>query len=237
MSQTCVPDTSYKKPGIYPLNGSSTGFYVYMPDAQEGVFYNEIIQIKAPSDTVIDTMGFTIPATIDTLQIIGFTNLPSSITYMCDNGNCLWLGGANGCATFTGTPTSADVGNHIIGILARGVVNLGFFGNLVDTLEFTMELEVIPFQSINEYISAASLQLTPNPFADVANLSFQALKDERYTLKLIDFTGRTVREYQGMTEAGPNQIAINRESLPNGMYFFSLEIANETITGRMAITR
>ncbi len=235
-AQVCVPDTSYNTPGIYPLNGTSTGFDVFMPDAQVGVLYNEIIQIKAPSDTIIDTMGFQIPATIDTIQILSFSGMPASISYVCDNANCIWVGGDNGCATFSGTPVASEVGLHEIDIVALGTVNLGFLGTLTDTIEFKMELTVIPFQGIDEYISSASVQFAPNPFTNVATLSFQALAENDFSFKITDVTGRTIRETNGKTDAGFNQILVDRNGLPNGMYFFSLQIAGEALTGRIAIT-
>jgi len=236
-AQPCVPDTSYNSNGIYPINGTSTGFYVYMPDAQVGVAYNEIVQIKAPSDTLVSQGPVTIPATIDSLRIIGFNNLPPSITYACDNSRCLWLGGANGCATFTGTPTQAEVGNYVADVIAMGWVDLGIFGTGSDTILFTMEIKVVPAAGIDEFISSSSVKVTPNPFTDMAAFSFQAVKSNAYEFNLIDITGRTVRSYIGTTALGSNEIVLDRQGLPNGMYFFSLKIGNEALTGRIAVTR
>ncbi len=237
MSQTCVPDTSFKTPGIYPISGgSSTGFYVYMPDAEVGLMYNQVIQIKAPSDTIVDTMGFQIPATIDTIQIIGFSGMPASISYQCDNADCIWLGGDNGCATFTGVPTQAEVGLHVIDIVAVGSVNVGIFGTLTDTIKFKMELKVVPKTGINEFLSSASVKLFPNPTSNFSKLSFQAVSANPYNLRLIDVTGRTVRTYNGQTKPGFNELLIERNGLPNGLYFYSLEIGGEAVSGRMAIT-
>jgi len=236
-AQPCVPDTSYNSNGIYPINGTSTGFYVYMPDAQVGVAYNEIVQIKAPSDTMVKQGPITVNANIDSLRILSFNNLPASITYVCDNARCLWLGGANGCATFTGTPTAAEVGNYVVDIVAMGWVDLGVFGTISDTILFTMEIKVVPAAGIDEFISSSSVKVTPNPFSDVASFSFQAVKSNDYKFDLIDITGRTVRSYAGKTALGNNEIMLERQGLPNGMYFFSLKIGNEVLTGRIAVTR
>jgi len=233
-AQPCVPDTSINTIGIYPINGSSNGFYVYMPDAYAGAPYNEIVQIKAPSDTVIDTLGQTIPATIVWIKIIDFVGLPNSIMYQCDTANCTWSGGSNGCALFTGTPSQADIGLHVIDIKATGYVDIGIF-QIEDTIEFTMELNVLPAQGIDEYISSSSVNVSPNPFSVDATLTFQAMKREAYTLKMLDMTGRVVQVISGKTNPGANSIKLNREGLPDGLYFYNLEVQGHSVSGRMVV--
>lgn len=236
-AQTCTPDTSYNTPGIYPINGSSSGFEVTMPDAYVGVPYNELVQLKIPADTTIDTLGITIVAAVDSMRILNFDDLPASITYQCNNSNCGWEGGENGCAVFSGTPTQAEIGKYEVDIIVYGVVSAGILGSLADTLEFELEIEVKAAQGIDEFVSSKSIAFQPNPMIDQATLTFNAYKAKPYTVRVIDLTGRTVQEITGRAQEGANSVSIKRSQLPAGMYFYSLEIENASQVGRFIIGR
>lgn len=236
--QTCTPDTSYTNPGIYPENGSTGGFInVEMADAFVGMMYDEVVHLKIPSDTIIDTMGLQIPAIIDSLFIIDFVNLPASMSYQCNTINCRYEGDENGCIRFVGTPTANEVGTYNIGLQSYGFVNAGILGTLADTLIFPMSIEIKPAQGIDEYISNGSIQFSPNPFNETANLQFNAIRTTPYRVRLVDLTGRTVQEINGKTHVGSNNVTINRNDLPGGMYFYSLEIDEYRHTGRFIINR
>ena len=117
VAQPCITDTTLTDPGIYPLNGTSTGFEVFMPPAMVNVPYNEIVQLLIPADTIIDTMGFQIPAQVLSMEILNFAGLPPSMAYTCSNANCSWAGNEHGCAVFHGTPSWAEVGTYDVDIV------------------------------------------------------------------------------------------------------------------------
>jgi hypothetical protein len=237
-AQTCTPDPGYTTPGIYPVNGSSNGFAnVQMADAFEGMFYDEVVQLKIPSDTIIDTLGLQITASIDSLVILDFINLPASMSYQCNDIACEYVGDENGCVRFTGTPTSGDAGTYNVGLLGFGYVSAGILGSLADTLLFPMQLEILPAQGIDEFVSRGSIVFSPNPFHDVAVLQFRAVKNTPYQVRIIDLTGRTVQTHAGNTLAGNNSVSVHRNDLPGGMYFYSLEIEEHRHTGRFIINR
>lgn len=238
-AQPCNIDTTITTPGIYPVNGTSTGFAVVMPDAVVGAAYSEVVQIKAPSDTLIDTVFGGIPIVttvpVDSLMIVRFDNLPASLSVQCDNQNCFWLGGANGCTLFTGTPVASEVGTYNGKIVATGWVQVPVLGTLTDTFAFDVKITVLPMQSIDEYVNSQSVKVSPNPITTVGALDFQAVKSEEFTFKMIDITGRVVNIQTGTSRMGMNRIEINREGLPNGIYFYSLEVKGEAISGRLVL--
>ena len=238
-AQPCTVNSAITTPGIYPENGTSTGFSVVMPDATVGMFYDEVVQIKAPSDTVIDTVVAGIPimttVPIDSLTIVRFDNLPASLNIQCDNQDCFWLGGQNGCAVFQGTPTSAEVGTYNGKIVATGRVKVPVLGTLSDTFDFDIQIKVIPMQSIDEYINSQSIQVSPNPIKTTGALTFQAMKSEAFTFKMIDITGRVLKHVTGESRMGMNTIEIDRDGIPNGIYFYSLEVQGEAISGRLVV--
>lgn len=235
LAAQCVPDTSFNTPGIYPLNGTSTGFQVFMPDGYANISYNEIVQIRTPLDTVIDTLGFTINASIDSLKILNFSGLPASITYICNNSNCNWAGGANGCATFSGTPTLADVGFYDIDIVVLGTVGLGFLGQLQDTIIFQMKMEIFAPQGVDEKNLNNTVSVSPNPMNHSAELNFYATQNTTFEFKLLDITGRIVRSAAGHAQRGDNKIEIYKNELPKGLYFYTLNDGKQTHSGRLVI--
>lgn len=236
-AQVCVPNTTITSPGLYPINGYSNGFdTVIMANASVGILYDEIVQLKVPSDTVIDTAGFILPAVIDSLQILNVLNLPTGFTYNCDKPDCDYLGGDNGCLRFQGTPASGDLGTRTVLVEVSGSINAGIFGTLTDTLYFRMELTVAQPQSIDEYISANSLKFSPNPTSGSGKLSFAAIKNAPYQIRVLSITGQTMAQIQGQAQLGENAVAINGQNWPPGMYLYSLTINGAQRTGRFVVT-
>lgn len=77
----------------------------------------------------------------------------------------------------------------------------------------------------------------PNPLVRQAILSFTLDSDQEFWLSLMDSQGRILRkESCGYLDAGQNQIILQRDQLPAGMYFFRLENASgEATSGQLMI--
>lgn len=235
VAQPCTPDTSFVDPGMYPVNGTSNGFEVFMPDAMVNVPYNEIVQLLIPSDTIIDTLGFQIPAQVLGMRIIDFDGLPPSIAFNCSADSCNWAGNEHGCVLFHGTPSWPEVGTYDVDVLVYGTVSAGILGALSDTIVFKLHVNVAPAQGINEFLAVNSVRLTPNPVSDKAILSFDAYQNKDFTLRLVNLTGQTVFTQRGKAEAGSNEVTILRNELPAGMYFYTLEMDESSHVGRFII--
>lgn len=237
IAQPCITDTTLTDPGIYPINGTSTGFEVFMPPAMVNVPYNEIVQLLIPADTLIDTMGFQIQAQVLSMEILNFDGLPPSMAYTCSNANCSWAGNEHGCAVFHGTPSWAEVGTYDVDIVVYGTVSAGILGALTDTMMFQMHIEVVAAQGIDEFLATNSIKLNPNPVTDRATLSFDAHADKDFQLRLINLTGQTVYTQSGKAVRGTNEVAISRNDLPAGIYFYSLEMDENSHVGRFIISQ
>lgn len=235
VAQPCQPDTTIVVPGMYPVNGTSTGFEVFMPDAMVNVPYNEVVQLLIPADTIIDTMGFQIPAQVLSMRIINFDGLPPSMAFDCSADSCEWAGDEYGCILFHGTPSWPEVGSYDVDVLVYGTVSAGLLGQLSDTIIFELHVNVAPAQGIDEFLSVNSVKLTPNPVSDKAILSFDAHQNKEFTLRLVNLTGQTVYTQRGKAEAGRNEVTIMRNDLPAGMYFYSLEMDENSHVGRFII--
>jgi glucuronoarabinoxylan endo-1,4-beta-xylanase len=77
----------------------------------------------------------------------------------------------------------------------------------------------------------------PNPFDRQTILSFTLDSDLEIWLSLIDSQGRILRkESCGYLDAGQNQLVLQRDNLPAGMYFFRLESSSgEAKSGQLLI--
>jgi len=236
-AQPCLPDTTIVTAGMYPINGTSSGFEVFMPDAMVNVPYNEIVQLLIPADTIIDTLGFQIPAQVLSMRILDFDGLPPSMGFDCSADSCQWAGNEHGCVLFHGTPSWPEVGTYDVDVLVYGTVSAGALGSLSDTIIFKMHINVAPGQGINEFVLANSVKMTPNPFSDLGTLKFEALKDKDFTLELFSITGQTVSIQQGRAETGMNEVKVDASHLSSGIYFYSLQMDDNSYAGRFVINR
>jgi hypothetical protein len=100
----CTIDSTITSPGLYP---SDTAF----PCIERNVPFNEDIQFKNYSTVDGHDFFSAIPAgtsaTVDSIQILQFYNLPTGITATCSDSICRYSSGENGCIALTGTTNDA----------------------------------------------------------------------------------------------------------------------------------
>ncbi len=86
---------------------------------------------------------------------------------------------------------------------------------------------------INDLKSGNSSSVFPNPFSSAATLRFNSNKHiENAFLKVTNHLGQTVQ----IITVNSNEIILNKESLEDGIYFYSLINSNETVsTGKFII--
>jgi hypothetical protein len=107
----CTPNAAFTAPGFYPDP---------LPSPTAGLPYSQVIDFKLPS--TFDTLGFT--ATIDSLTFDSITNLPTGLSYQCNQTDCKYLGGQNGCMLLQGTPSITSGGPYTITIYGTGYISL-----------------------------------------------------------------------------------------------------------------
>ena len=85
---------------------------------------------------------------------------------------------------------------------------------------------------------ANSLNIYPNPTADLTNIAFNLSKPNAVTLTVRDITGKEVMSQNfGMLANGQQKIAVNVANLSNGIYFTSLQIGDEIITKKITVNK
>ncbi|MEO0470632.1 MAG: T9SS type A sorting domain-containing protein [Bacteroidota bacterium] len=78
-------------------------------------------------------------------------------------------------------------------------------------------------------------QLFPNPMQGKAVLRFELPETNRVELALLNTLGQVVAKPLAAQKlnAGPQEIAIRREQLSAGLYFYQLRVGNEVFTGKV----
>lgn len=77
----------------------------------------------------------------------------------------------------------------------------------------------------NDY-TAFAIAAYPNPANDQLNVVFSSDARERYTLKVVDLSGRVMSTVNGTTANGENRTAVSVADLATGMYLLVIETAS-----------
>jgi hypothetical protein len=81
---------------------------------------------------------------------------------------------------------------------------------------------------------SAAFQVYPNPFTNELNVSFYLSSSESISAGIYDTSGRqVVLPISGNYSFGENKISFSTDFLPSGVYYFVLEIGNNTFTKKI----
>jgi len=128
-----------------------------------------------------------------------------------------------------GSQWSCEVdGDYVISdqggnILAQLIATNGDFGNQ-EINSFCVEL------SINE-TSDNNVNVYPNPFTNTTTVEVNN-NGHVYSIELLDFSGRKIQSYNGLTE---NKLVLSAKNLSAGIYFVSVNLQNKTIRKKIIL--
>lgn len=93
--------------------------------------------------------------------------------------------------------------------------------------------------SVNEIKKdASSLNIYPNPTADVSNVAFNLSTPQAVTVTVRDITGKEVlSQYLGVMAPGKQKVSVNVSTLSNGIYFTTVQLGNELITRKITVNK
>ena len=235
----CTPDPQFTLPGIYP--DSSVG----MPNASIGQAYNEVITIIVSTDTLVDNP--IIPGTTITVDIVDITldsvnGLPANFTYDCLAPNCAFLGGSTSCAVLSSTinPTVADIGSYPIAMYITAQVDAGLLGIFFEPLVidyYYIDIIDNTTSTINQFdnFTFELKDIFPNPVNDQSKIQFITGEPKDIVFFVFNYLGEKMDEQIIAANRGVNDIFINANNYPNGMYLYSINNGEKIISKRMVI--
>lgn len=112
-----------------------------------------------------------------------------------------------------------------------------------EAYDANMEVATIAFNFLDpegEVIASSYdfelMQNKPNPFANTTVIGFNLPKTQEASIKILDVTGKTVRQISGMFAKGYNQIEISKYDLnTTGVLYYRLETEERMATRKMIL--
>ena len=215
--QSCTPganfvDSTY---GIWPDTTQN------LPPARPNVAYSTDIKFKVPSTVTaeIDPSGQFVGSVIQQFTIDAVQGLPPGFDFACNNSNCTYLGGANGCANLYGTTDSVAVFPVTVDITATVLVVL-FPGlpptPVTQTVSFDgYKIVVGSGGVINQVINPLSIQ--PNPAASTIEVT-GLFAGGASVVTLRDLSGKTIEVLQ----TNASTVTFDLSKLASGSYLIEL---------------
>ena len=232
----CIPDSIYADSlwGIWPSTTQN------FSSGNSGIYYQQVVNFKIPTDAGdLDSSFSWIP--LDSISLFSVDGIPPGITFSCNTSNCTWPGGAQGCATISGTPTTN--GTYPINLKILGCVTISFGLSSIpvcDTAEFSDYIIQIGPVGINnfEQLTSSSLKLKdaiPNPSDQISNIDYNTLRSENISFEITNLLGATILHENYISTVGLNKISVNTSIFPNGVYLYSISNGLVRSTKRLIV--
>jgi len=218
-SQSCTPGVNFQDStfGVWPDTTQN------LPWATANVAYSTDINFKVPSTVTIDLdpSGQFVGSTIQSFEVTGLVGLPAGYNYACNNSNCTYNGGANGCANVYGI--SGVTGTYPITIEVDATVLVVLFPGLPPTpvtqgASFGGYKIIIGTAGIIEGI-IAPLTIHPNPSNGIINIKGITESMNASAVSISNIEGKVISQKQlnGTTTCSFDLTGINA-----GIYFASV---------------
>ena len=90
------------------------------------------------------------------------------------------------------------------------------------------------FSSVQEgYTPLRIIQSYPNPFTTSTTIEYELKQPEKVTLTIYDYLGKLIYQIDKNQIKGKQQLIWNANGLPDGIYYFRLQAANQIANGKM----
>jgi len=251
-SSVCVPQGGPPQGG-FPENST-------ISCAEQNVPYEATINF-----TMFDQFDFLGLQEVDSVEFLHIDNLPCGLCWAVNQTDKRYTANEDGCIKISGTTndvvgqyklgldlrawinhgtTPVDPGAFlvdqtgtrlIIRVKANGSSNCPAPDTAANsTLNLTASTNCpLGINELNNDVT--SLRIAPSPVNQTATVSFVAVKAAVYTIKVTDMTGKLISTEQINANVGNNQTIINRNGLPAGIYFLSINDGKTAITQRFTI--
>jgi len=253
----CTPDPVFTLspiPGVYPPNIPIPGIpLVGINEGQINTQYDQTLTLIVLEDTSLDVT--TLDPTLSTIlalaginpvmsldvnqatfDVQGLSTIP--LTYDCDQSNCEYASGMNGCIKIQGIPTQSgtfpvDV-NMTINVQIPAIIDpiLGttlYAGGPIDMPTFPAQQYDLLINSTTETINHSAIQniLFPNPTSTFSTLTLERLSK----VEIYNVLGKRIK----YDENKKGVVHLTSEELGKGIFYIIISSDQNTITKKLII--
>jgi len=223
LSAQCTPDQTCAdtlEPGEYCPQ--------VFPSVLLNVPYDEVITFILASEYDINGTIYT----LDSIGVDSVKNIPPGLTYSSSATG--YVPGVAYCSQLSGTPTQA--GEFAVEFYLEPFVDFGqgpvSLGQYMDDTSVVITVYDPTGIKPNQVDQFQILPVVPNPFSDVARMSFYTPFNDRVSLRVYNILGKLMHEETQIATPGEHQFNFNGEELLPGTYFYRINNSKELYTGK-----
>ena len=252
----CSPNPAFTLigiPGVYPPELAIPSLPSGINNGVVGVSYSQILTLIVLEDTTMDVsflldsnvvaaMNFAGIGTVMPLDvnhvIFDVQDLPDNLNYTCDQSNCQYLAGVDGCILLDGTPIQG--GNFIVPVnMTINIQIPPITDPLLGTTIFAGMPVDLPAFSAQEYdlvIDGGTSSVTeinytsalfPNPTSTLTTLKLSSVAD----VKIYNIIGEMV--FDALDVKG--EIKLSKNDIGKGVFYILVQSKNKTETIKLII--
>ena len=208
-----------------------------LPKIKVGKYYNSLLEIKIPRDTIRSSNGKISKVHIKRIRIIGVDGIPEGLSYSPSIVDIDKERYFSFYLELYGRAKSKPTRN----ITAQMSVTLSLNNgkSLVKTYEIKhislKEDTSVKFETADDGIGLKSLKSYPNPISDVTEVSFWSSKLQLVEFEVRDAIGNLKFKQTFTAKMGSNKISFSQKDLPNGLYLYSIKNEDLTLAKRLIV--
>lgn len=246
----CAPNpifTSLDIPGVYPpaIQIPNVPLPLGIIDGSVGSSYTQTLTLVVLEDTTMDIASLLDPTIITAINAAGISTvmsldvnhvvfdvsgLPNGLSYTCDQSNCHYSSGLDGCILIDGTPTQGGVFQVPVNITVNvqiPAITDPIFGTVI-LASMAMDLPAFPAVEYDLLISggtnvtdyrSSDFTLFPNPTTNTTTLNLTKIAD----VKIYNILGKIVSNYSSVR----NKLEISKSDLGIGVFYVSIIAENQ----------
>ncbi len=208
-----------------------------LPKIKVGKYYNSLLEIKIPRDTLRSTNGKITRVHIKDIRILGIEGIPQGISYsssIVKNKNEKYFsfylelyGRAKS------KPESSIISDMSVTFSldnGKSMVRDFDINNIVLSEDKTRELE-----TTDDGIGLKSLESYPNSINNKTEVSFWSSKLQLVEFEVRDAIGNLKFKQTFTAKVGSNKVSFSQKDLPDGLYLYSIKNEDLTLAKRLII--
>ena len=176
------------------------------------------------------------------------TGMPSAYDYVCNPPNCTFLKDSIGCVKIFGTTTNeadAQVWDLMLTGKIHSVLDFDLTfpnetiapGNYFLTVRPSDDPNCIIDNTEEALATKVSISNAPNPFSGQTQIFINSDVTEQFTFQVHDLLGKQLHQQTYQIFEGENTIDFDGSSLPNGVYIYSINNGEESVSKKMIVNR